>query len=170
MSRRSLALGSMLGGSVLALVLAWTGGPNSGEVTRAPALVALVGTVLVGVLGVLGRRVIGLLLAMLGVAMAVLGAVLSGSAAWARVGYAVGGVLIATGGVLTAITAARWPAPADRFSAKQNRALAATDDPAELWQAMDAGLDPTADPDVRNDDSGDTMRSAKQSQQSSRRK
>ena len=42
--------------------------------------------------------------------------------------------------------------------------------PADLWQAMDAGLDPTADPDVRKGDSGDTMRSANQSEQSSRRK
>ena len=68
------------------------------------------------------------------------------------------------------ITGARWPAPADRFEQSETGTLADTGDPADLWRAMDAGLDPTADPDVRKGDPGDTMRSANQSQQSLRRK
>jgi hypothetical protein len=170
MSRRSLALGSLLAGSLVTLLVAWTDVSGSRDLSRALGLVALVGGVLIGVLQAVGRRAVGLLLGVLGLAMAVLGAALSGPAVWVRVGYSVGGVLIATGGLLTMITAARWPARADRFSRKETQGSAAAENPADLWRAMDAGLDPTADPDVRKGDLGDTMRSANKSQQSSRRK
>jgi hypothetical protein len=170
MSRRSLALGSLLGGSLLGLVAAWTDVSDGKDLTRALALVALVGTLLILVLRVGGRRLVGLLLGVLGPAMALAAAMVSGPAVWARVAYSVGGVLVTSGGLLTLITAARWPAPADRFEWNETGSPAAAPYPADMWQAMDAGLDPTADPDVRKDDLGDTMRNANQSQQSSRRK
>ncbi len=160
MSRRSVALGSLLAGSVLGVAVAWTKPSVGHDITRALALVALVGTVLLLVLRVRGRQVIGLVLAVLGLGMALTGALLAGPALSWQVLYAGGGVLVTLGGLLTMITGSRWPAPTDRF--EQN--------PADLWRAMDAGLDPTDDPDVRKSDSGDTMRNANQSQQSSRRK
>ena len=169
MSRRALALGSLLGGALLALAVAWTTNFASQDLPRAFGLVSLAGTGLILVLRVRGRQVVGLLLGILGLAMAVAGWLLGGVAVPWRVGYATGGALVGLGGLLTMITAARWPAPAARFD-RRTQPTAGTEDPAELWQALDAGLDPTADPDVRKADPGDTMRSANQSQQSSRRK
>jgi hypothetical protein len=170
MSRRSLALGSLLGGALLALAVAWTTTFPSKDLARALGLVALAGTVLILVLRERGRRVVGLLLGLLGLAMGLAGWMLTGPGFPLRVGYAVGGALVGFGGLLTMITAARWPGPADRFQRNEAHPGAATDNPADLWQAQDAGLDPTADPDVRKADPGDTMRSANQSQQTSRRK
>jgi hypothetical protein len=170
MSRRSLAVGSMLGGSLLALAVAWTDIWVSQGLTRALALVALVGAVLTLVLRMRGRRVVGLLIAVLGLGMALAGALLSGPATPWRVTYSIGGVVLVFGGLLTMITGAHWPAPAERFERNEQGTSASIDNPAGLWQAQDAGLDPTADPDVRKADPGDTMRSANQSQQSSRRK
>jgi hypothetical protein len=169
MSRRSLALGSLLGGSLLALAVAWTNAWVSQDLTRSLALVALVGAVLILVLRVRGRRVVGLLLGILGLAMAAAAALLPEAAVPWRIAYAIGGALVVFGGLLTMITSARWPAQPDRFRRSETRASAGTADPADLWRAMDAGLDPTADPDVRKADPGDTMRSANQSQQSRRK-
>jgi MFS family permease len=170
MSRRSLALGSLLGGALLALAVAWTTTFLSKDLPRALGLVALAGTVLILVLRERGRRVVGLLLGLLGLVMALAGGMLTGPAVPWRVGYAIGGALVGFGGLLTMITAARWPAPPDRFDRKETHPSAGTENPANLWQVLDAGLDPTADPDVRKADPRDTMRSANQSQQSSRRK
>jgi Tryptophan-associated transmembrane protein (Trp_oprn_chp) len=170
MSRRSLAFGFLLAGSLLASAVAWTDIGAGEDLFRALALAALAGTVLIVVLRVNGRRVVGLLLGLLGVAMALAGVVLSGPTTPWRVAYSIGGVLVLGGGLLTLITAAGWPAPARRFERTQAQASTGTDNSAELWQALDAGLDPTADPDVRKPDPGDTMRNANQSQQSSRRK
>jgi hypothetical protein len=171
MSRRSLALAFLLGGSLLALVVAWTTGSDRQDLTRALALVALAGTGLILVLRVRGRQVVGLLLSILGLAIVLTAALLpAGPAVGWRVAYAIGGGLVTAGGMLILITAARWPAPADRFERTETRASEGTENPADLWQAQDAGLDPTADPDVRKADPGDTMRSANQSQQTSRRK
>ncbi len=164
MSRRSLALAFLLGGSVLALVVAWTKLSDDQDLTRALALVALAGTGLILVLRVRGRRVVGLLLSILGLAMALAAAMLAGPPIAWRVGYAIGGALVTAGGMLILITAARWPAPADRFERTETGTSAGTEHPADLWHAQDAGLDPTADPDVRKAHPGDTMRSANQSQ------
>ena len=168
MSRRSLGLGSLLGGSLLALAVAWTTASADQDLTRALALVALVGTVLILVLRTRGRQVVGTLLAVLGLGMVLAGALMAEPTSW-RVGYALGGVLVTFGGLLTMITSAGWPAPAGRFRRSETGAPAGSADPADLWRAMDAGLDLTADPDVRKPDSGDTMRSANQSQQSRRK-
>jgi Tryptophan-associated transmembrane protein (Trp_oprn_chp) len=118
--------------------------------------------VLILVLGTPGRRVLGLLLGLLGLAMVLAGFLSEPAVPW-RIGYAAGGALVAFGGLLTVITGAHWPAPADRFHKRATGTLADSGDPADLWRAMDAGLDPTADPDVRKGDPGDTMRSANQS-------
>jgi hypothetical protein len=169
MTRRSLALGSLLAGSLLALAVAWTDAWGSHDLVRALALVALVGTVLILVLRAGGRRVVGFLLVLLGLGMAMAGVLLGEPATHWRIAYAAGGALVGFGGLLTMITSTGWPAPAIRFQTKEMGTLADSGDPVDLWRAMDAGLDPTADPDVRKGDPGDTMRSANQSQQSLRR-
>jgi hypothetical protein len=170
MSRRSLALGFLLTGSLVAIAVAWAELSVDRDLPRSLALAALAGTGLIAVLRVGGRRVVGLLLGMLGSAMALAGALLSGPAAAWRVGYSISGVLVLAGGLLTLITAVRWPAPAKRFDRTEVDISTGTDEFADLWQALDAGLDPTADPDVRKPDPGDTMRNANQYQESSRRK
>jgi hypothetical protein len=162
MSRRSVAFGSLLAGSLLALAVAWTELSVDQSLAQALALAALAGTGLILVLRVRGRRVLGLLLGVLGSSMALAGVMLSGPAAVWRVAYAIGGIGVLAGGLLTLVTVAGWPAPAQRFERAET--------PADLWRALDAGLDPTADPDVRKPDPGDTMRSADQSEESSRRK
>jgi tryptophan-associated transmembrane protein len=170
MSRRSLAFGLLVAGSLLALAVAWTDQSVDRGLPRALALAALAGTGLIVVLRVGGRRVVGLLLGVLGSAMALAGAMLSGPTVSWRVGYAIGGVGVLAGGLLTVITAAAWPVPARRFQRTDTQVPTGTENSADLWRAMDAGLDPTADPDVRKPDPGDTMRNANQSQESSRRK
>jgi hypothetical protein len=169
MSRRSLALGSLLGGSLLSLSLAWTNASVSQDLIRALALVALAGTVLILVLRVGGRRVVGLLLGVIGLAMATAAVLLQEPTVPWQIGYASGGALVAFGGLLTMITSGRWPIPPDRFRRSEGGASPDPADPADLWRAMDAGRDPTVDPDVRKADPGDTMSSANQSQQSRRK-
>jgi hypothetical protein len=89
--------------------------------------------------------------------------------------FALSGVLVAAGAILTMTTAGTWPSASDRFKPESSKALvSASDDPAELWKAMDAGVDPTADaratgntddhdtakvpdPHVHNHAAGDTM-------------
>lgn len=165
MTHRSVALGSLLGGGLLALAAAWSTAWVGQDLPRALGLVALAGTVLILVLRARGRRFVGALLAVLGLAMILAGALLPvGPATPWRIAHAAGGVVVSVGGLLTMITGSRWPAPADRFQRRVTETLAEGGDPADLWRAMDAGLDPTADPDVRKGDPGDTMRSANQSQ------
>jgi uncharacterized membrane protein (TIGR02234 family) len=130
-----------------------------------------------------GRRIIGALLALIGVGLAMVGGLglrpsadafgsqlrqvslaetLSATVwPWIFVGS---GVLITIGAVLTMITAGTWPSRSDRFRPGSGKSEGpASDDPAELWKAMDAGLDPTTDaakvpyPNVHNREPGDTM-------------
>jgi hypothetical protein len=70
---------------------------------------------------------------------------------------------------LIMIISRRWPARSDRSPRSGH-----TEDQTAMWQALDAGFDPTedaerADPDVHIPSSPDTMGNADQSQQSSRR-
>jgi hypothetical protein len=57
--------------------------------------------------------------------------------------------------VVTLLTSPRWPVRVERFQTR--------DEPADLWRAQDAGLDPTADsedpddPDVRKTPARDTL-------------
>jgi uncharacterized membrane protein (TIGR02234 family) len=56
------------------------------------------------------------------------------------------GMPVAVAAVLTMITAGSWAVRSDRFQAAPSKAEAvASEDPVELWKALDAGLDPTAD-------------------------
>jgi uncharacterized membrane protein (TIGR02234 family) len=166
----------------------FSGTQATGGLTQALAIVALAGTLLMLALRARGRRVIGALLLLVGAGIAVVGglrlrpsadAVRSqvrevsladafhlSATAWPWV-FALSGVLVAAGAVLTMTAAGTWPSGTDRFQPGSSKAVVSpTDDPAELWKAMDAGVDPTAndhntakvlDPNVHDRAAGDTM-------------
>jgi uncharacterized membrane protein (TIGR02234 family) len=157
----------------------FSGTQATGGLSQALAIVALAGILLMLALRTRGRRVIGALLLLVGAGIAVVGGLrLQPSAdavrsqvrevsladafhvsatAWPWV-FALSGVLVAAGAVLTIATAGTWPSGSDRFQPGSSKAVVATsDDPAELWKAMDVGVDPTADPHVHNRAAGDTM-------------
>lgn len=153
MSPRSVAYAALLGGALLALVAA----AQVVGLSQALGAAALAGAVLMLALRVRGRRVVGGALALLGLGMVAAGvtAALADPDSW-RFAYAAAGALVTAGGVVTLLTSSRWPTRVARFENP--------DEPADLWRAQDAGLDPTADPDgpdnpdVRNTPARDTMR------------
>ena len=146
------------------VVLRFTGTQATGGLSQALAIVALAGTLLMLALRTRGRRVVGALLLLVGVGLAMLGglglqpnadavgsevhgvglaAFQLSATVWPWV-FAVSGALVAIGGALTMITAGTWPARSNRFQPGQSKAeVPASEDPAELWKAMDAGADPT---------------------------
>jgi uncharacterized membrane protein (TIGR02234 family) len=165
------------------VVLKFSGTQATGGLCQALAILALAGTLLLLALRTRGRRIIGALLALIGVGLAMVGGLglrpsadafgsqlrqvslaetLSATVwPWIFVGS---GVLITIGAVLTMITTGTWPSRSDRFGPSSGKSEGpASDDPAELWKAMDAGLDPTTDaakvpyPNVHNREPGDTM-------------
>lgn len=184
------------------LSVAITGIESTAGLSQALAVVTLAGTLLMLVLRVRGRRVVAVLLALTGLAIALIGvlrirpsseAVLTqvrevsladqfalDATAWPWI-FAAAGVLVLGGALLTLVTAGRWPTRADRFEREgPARPVAPTDEPADVWKAMDAGMDPTVDatpsdlqppppdPDVRNVRSRATMEGDSQSPHSSR--
>jgi uncharacterized membrane protein (TIGR02234 family) len=170
------------------VVLKFSGTQATGGLSQALAIVALAGTLLMLALRNRGRRIIGALLVLVGVGLAGVGGGLGMRPSADAIGsqvhgvsladtlsatiwpwiFVVSGVLVTVGAMLTMITAGTWPSRSDRFRPGSSRSEApASDDPAELWKAMDAGVDPTADPsadtakvtypDVHDRDPGDTM-------------
>jgi uncharacterized membrane protein (TIGR02234 family) len=171
-----------------------TGSQATGGLSQAIAIVALAATLLMLALQSRGRRVVAALLLLVGVGIALTGGfwlqphpdAVRGqfghggifdnlgltATAWPWL-YALAGLVIAAGAVLTMLFAASWPNGSDRFEKGPGK-VQASDDPAELWKAMDAGVDPTtddhntltvADPEVRNREPGDTMDGTEQAQQ-----
>jgi len=170
------------------VVVKFSGTQATGGLSQALAIVALAGTLLMLALRTHGRRIIGALLLLVGAGIAVVGglrlrpstaAVRSqvrevsladafhlSATVWPWI-FAIAGMLVAAGAVLTITTAGTWPSGSDRFQPGSSKAVvSATDDSAELWKAMDAGVDPTAndhntakvlDPDVHDRAAGDTM-------------
>jgi uncharacterized membrane protein (TIGR02234 family) len=169
------------------VVLKFSGTQATGGLSQALAIVALAGTLLMLALRTRGRRIIGALLVLVGVGLAVVGGLgvrpsadaigsqvhgvslpdTLSATVWPWI-FVASGVLVAVGAVLTMITAGTWPSRSDRFRPGSSRSEGpASDDPAELWKAMDAGVDPTTDPsadtahvlypNVRDRDPGDTM-------------
>ena len=170
------------------VVVKFSGTQATGGLSQALAIVALAGTLLMLALRTNGRRIIGALLLLVGAGIAVVGglrlrpstaAVRSqvrevsladafhlSATVWPWI-FAIAGMLVAAGAVLTITTAGTWPSGSDRFQPGSSKAVvSATDDSAELWKAMDAGVDPTAndhntakvlDPNVHDRAAGDTM-------------
>jgi uncharacterized membrane protein (TIGR02234 family) len=143
----------------------FSGTQATGGLSQALAIVALAGTLLMLALRTPGRRVIGALLLLVGLGLVVVGgfglqprADTVGSevravsladtfelraTVWPWV-IAGSGVLVTIGAVLTIITAGIWPARSERLQPGSSEAeVPASEDPAELWKAMDAGVDPT---------------------------
>ena len=169
-------------------VVKFSGTQATRGLSQALAIVALAGTLLLLALRTRGRRVVSALLLLDGAAIAIVGGLrLQPSAeavrnqvrevsltdafqltatVWPWV-FALSGVLVAGGAVLTMITASAWPSASDRFQAGVARPEgSASNDPAQLWKAMDAGVDPTTDtseeakvphPDVQDRAAGATM-------------
>jgi uncharacterized membrane protein (TIGR02234 family) len=149
--------------------VAFSGTETTAGLASALGVVALAGWLLVLVLRTRGRQVVGVLLALAGAGTVVVGALgLRPSEAAVRSsvravslvesyglvptgwswGHTAAGALVLTGGLLVALTAPRWPARPDRFTRTAEVAAATTaeDDPAAVWRAQDAGLDPTTVP------------------------
>ena len=128
MNRRVL----MWAGPLLVLVggvaaLAWADQPAG--------WVLVAGTVLLLVLGPLGRRVLGVVMALLALLLVVLA--LPGDLA-----LLVSGLVGLLGSALLVWTAGWWPRRRSRYDAAAVP-VAADAAPLDVWKAMDAGHDPT---------------------------
>lgn len=170
--------------------VAFSGSDATGGLCQALAAVTLCGLLLLLVLRAKGRRVLAVLMAAAGMGMVLTGALQSSpdaEAVRARVrqvsltdqfalqttfwpwGYAAAGLLVLVGAVLLWLGAPRWTAGVSRFDragqtdASSSRPAELAEDPAQAWKDLDAGRDPTADPDVRTGDGSVTMDSTDQS-------
>lgn len=65
------------------------------------------------------------------------------------------GVLAAAAGFAVLITARRWPVPGARYGSPE-RAATAQRGPADDWDSLSRGSDPTADPAASPDDPGES--------------
>lgn len=163
--------------------VAFSGADATGGLSQALASVVLAGVLLTLVLAVRGRRVVAVLLALAGSGMVVLGVLRtppSNAAVRTRLRqvslaevfsldgttwpwlYAGAGLLVVVGAVLLWLGAPHWLRRTRRYErvtpdATLEDSLDAADDPADVWRALDAGIDPTRDPDVRSTPPTDTM-------------
>lgn len=142
-----------------------TGAQLTGGLVDGLGLLALAGCALLLVSRRLGRRLVGVLLVLVG--LGVLAAVALDSqlseAGWAAHGVPIGsrssaplliagrlaavaGAAMALGGAALAVAAGRWPARTSRFTRNRDSGpVTAEDDPREVWAALDRGEDPTAE-------------------------
>ena len=165
----------------------FSGTQSTGGVSQALAFVVAAGALLLLTMSVRGRQVVAALLALVGVSMAVLGLIRGrpsaeavrqqvrtvsladqfslSATAWPWI-YALAGVAVVLAAMITLLGSASWPRRTPRFE-RGTPMKSPGEHPAEAWQAMDAGLDPTADlppapahrwdPDVHSGPPGDTM-------------
>lgn len=139
-----------------------SGNAASGSLTQALALVTVAGLLLSLTLATRGRQVLGAVLALAGAGMVGVGvarprptdeAVREAvqrfslavdpaleATAWPWV-YAAAGLLVGIGGVLLVVLAPRWGGRRSRF--ERGPVTVDLDDPAAIWKAQDAGVDPT---------------------------
>jgi uncharacterized membrane protein (TIGR02234 family) len=154
--------------------VSFNGSDATGGLSQALAAVTLAGVLLVLVLRRRGRRILAVGLAATGLGMIATGALLNtpdadtvrtrvrqvsltdqfalSTSAWPWV-YAVAGLLVVVGAVLLWFGAARWAERSDRFATSPVPSAAPVDlndDPNRVWKDLDAGRDPTGDPDVRD--------------------
>jgi len=164
----------------------FSGTESTGGISEALAFVVAAGALLLLTLSVRGRQVVATLLALVGCGMAVLGVLRVrpsaeavrdqirtisladqfslATTAWPWV-YAAAGAVVVLAALITVRRSDRWPRRTTRF--ERATPSSAGEHPAEAWQAMDAGLDPTADlpavpvrrvdPDVQSGPPQDTM-------------
>lgn len=162
----------------------FTGSDASAGLTQALAAVVLAGTLLSLALRALGRRIVAVPLTLAGIGMMIAGLLrlrpteanvetrlrevslsdsytLAGTA-WPWV-FALAGLLVVLGAVVMFARAPRWRQRGDRFSRTTPAEAAAVDetDPASLWKALDAGIDPTSPPDATSGGEDDRMGSSR---------
>lgn len=222
---RSLTLVALLAGGVVAVVASaqvwWRASGDGAEVvfkgteataglSQALALVTLAGTLLVLVLKVSGRRVVAVLLILVGIGITLVGALRRPpgadavrtklrqislvedynvtATAWPWL-FGAAGLVVVGGALLLLVGAPHWPVRPDRFertgpdgdpsTPAVDLLATGAEDPAAVWKALDAGLDPTvaagqpetrgpADPDVHIGDTRDTMDANKHLDRSTR--
>jgi len=154
--------------------VSFSGSDATGGLSQALAAVTLAGVLLVLVLRRRGRRILALALAATGLGMTATGALQTAPDAeavrnrvrqvsltdqfaltttvWPWV-YAVAGLVVVIGALLVWVGASRWAERADRFARSVTPKAALADlneDPNRVWKDLDAGLDPTGDPDVHD--------------------
>jgi hypothetical protein len=122
---------------------------GGGERTGAAVFPGLSALALVGLAGAgalvatrgLGRRVVGVLLALAGLALTGAGLIGLGHAqtAW-PVLCAAGGLLVIAGGLATVARGHRWPGMGTRY---ERAARTRREGPRDAWDALDRGEDPT---------------------------
>ena len=159
----------------------FSGSDATGGLCQALAAVSLAGVLLVLVLQRRGRRVLAVALAATGLGMVATGALQTApdadavrnrvrqvsltdqfalsTSAWPWV-YALAGLLVVIGALLLWFGAARWAERSNRFSRSSTPTAVGADlneDPNRAWKDLDAGRDPTGDPDVRDDEERVTM-------------
>jgi Tryptophan-associated transmembrane protein (Trp_oprn_chp) len=144
----------------------FSGTESTGGISQALAFVVAAGALLLLTMSVRGRQVVAVLLALVGGSMAVLGLIrvrpsaetvrqqvrtvsladqfFLSATAWPWI-YAAAGVAVILGAMITLLRSGSWPGRTTRFE-RGAPMTSPGDHPAEAWQAMDAGLDPTADP------------------------
>jgi len=154
------------------VAVSFSGTETTAGLAQALGVVALAGWLLVLVLRNRGRQAVAVLLALAGAGIVVVGVLRPrpsaaavrtqvrevsladqfalGSTGWCY-GYAASGLLVMAGAVLVLLTASRWPQRTDRFSRDPTASTAGGNDPADVWRALDAGLDPTLGPDQLRD-------------------
>lgn len=144
--------------------VAMAGSASSGGLATVLSLVVAGGLPLVLILRRIGRRIVAVVVGLAGVGMMLVGALPNEPGAeqirttlrqqtlaeatglsltsW-PVAYLVAGLVAVAAAVIVVCTAGSWPQRADRFD--RRRLDVNTDDPHEVWKALDAGVDPTAE-------------------------
>lgn len=123
-----------------------TGVAATGTLALVLAGVVAAGTLLSLTLRRRGRRILGVPLALVAIGMVMTGVARLGApgATWLPLAYAVAGLLALVGVVVLELTVHRWPVAPDRYARRRrSEQTVADDDPAEVWKALDEGLDPT---------------------------
>ncbi|THV34636.1 Trp biosynthesis-associated membrane protein [Glycomyces buryatensis] len=87
------------------------------------------------------RRVLGAFALLAGLAVALAG-ILHAAKGIAPIGLAAAGLGLAAAGAAAMLRAGRWPEPSARYETSTTEAIA--EDPAQLWNALDAGKDPSS--------------------------
>ncbi|MDN5727386.1 MAG: Trp biosynthesis-associated membrane protein [Propionibacteriales bacterium] len=176
---RAYAFGALLVAALLGLITSaqpwWlvrhsagesplTGTITSGGLSQALPAVLLVGWLLALTLAPTGRRILGVLLALVGVAAVVAGvigappadalvqstvqqATLGGDSTVVRTpwcwAFVAAGLLAVTGAGVMTVRAAGWPTRRQRFDRESDPEELDQEDPAAIWKSLDGGADPT---------------------------
>ena len=107
---------------------------NGEPVARGAGLFALAATGGIVATRTVGRRIVGVVTALVGVVDVV------AAASWSVV---LGGGLLVVAGVATTWRAPRWPSLSSRYESQQTSAASPTRHAHDLWNALDKGEDPT---------------------------